>query len=322
MDSNQPYTQQPNMPPPQMPGKPCKYCKQMIDARASVCPFCKRKQSQTSGCLLAVLLAILIPIAIIIFVVIGIGVAGSKKKSVTDSVAVETDVNDSEPDAETDGIKVDADETKESGSMSYEVTDTSFHYYQNSIGTYEYYGIVEITNTGTCDIYLKDCTFDLEDNDGHLLQSDDMMVSSCPDVIKPGEKGYFYNNLGATTIDESVSFDNGIKLVPNFKLEEARGDFVLYDVSDTEMREDDYGKVKVTGRVTNNTDEDDSMCYVEFIFRDANGKALFIFGTNVMGLDAGTTKSFDASALFSDDSISMEDIASYDVVAAKMYYQF
>ena len=35
--------------------KQCKYCKQMIDKKASVCPFCRKKQS-SSGCLIVILL--------------------------------------------------------------------------------------------------------------------------------------------------------------------------------------------------------------------------------------------------------------------------
>lgn len=291
--------------------KPCKHCRQMIDKRATVCPYCRKKQGNL-GCLIAILVVVSLPLLLLILA--SMGTRTRDEGSTTIQPTNQSVQNESQSE-------VSVTETTQSD-FSYEVTDTSFHYYQNSIGKYEYYGIVEITNTGTSSIYMKDCTFDLEDNDGHLLQSDDMMVSSCPYVIKPGEKGYFYNNIGATTIDDSVSLDNGIQLVPNFKLEKATGDAVVYEVSDTEMREDDYGYIKVTGRVTNNTEENDSMCYVQFIFRDVNGKALFAFGTNVMGLDAGTTQSFDASAMFSDDSINKDDIASFDAVAMKMYYQF
>ena len=57
---------------------------------------------------------------------------------------------------------------------------------------FEYDAIVEIKNTGTSNIYLKDAKFEIEDASGHLIQSDEYSVSNCPDVIKPGEKGYIY----------------------------------------------------------------------------------------------------------------------------------
>ena len=75
----------------------------------------------------------------------------------------------------------------------YEITHTTFVHYTNSIDIEEYCGIIEIKNTGSSCLYLKDCTFDFEDDDGHLLQAD-KMISTAPDVIAPGEYGYFFND--------------------------------------------------------------------------------------------------------------------------------
>lgn len=330
MNNNQNYQnmyQQPQQPQfqQQIPMKPCKHCKQMIQVNATVCPYCKKKQ-KSSGCLIAFIVIAIIWLLIgcfLFFVIIGLAV--TKNESNTSSTTLEeSSVIETIDITEAESKPIETEiESGNSNEKLYEVTDTTFHYYQNSIGSYEYYGIVEITNTSDKNLYLDSCVFDLEDDNGHLLQSDNW-ISNCPSIIKPGEKGYFYNNIGSTYIDENVSFDNGVNLVPNFKVEPAyeSAEIVDYDVSDTEMREDDYGYTKITGRVTNNTSEDDSMCYVEFIFRDASGKVLFIFGTNVMDLTAGSTRSFDASAMFSDDSIKKEDIASYEVIARKYYYQF
>ena len=305
------YNQNPNPQQPNGMMKPCKHCRQMIDKRATVCPYCRKKQGNL-GCLIAILVVVSLPLLLLIMA--SMGTRTRDEGSTTIQPTNQSVQNESQSE-------VSVTETAQSD-FSYEVTDTSFHYYQNSIGKYEYYGIVEITNTGSANIYLDDCTFDLEDNDGHLLQSDNFMISACPEVVKPGEKGYFYNNIGSTSIDDSISLENGVNLVPNFKIESAYGESVDYEVTDTEMREDDYGYTKITGRVTNNTDEDDSMCYIEFLFKDANGKVLFIFGTNVMDLTAGSTKSFDASAMFTDESINKDDIASYEVIARKHYSQF
>ncbi|MBQ8921949.1 MAG: zinc ribbon domain-containing protein [Oscillospiraceae bacterium] len=243
--------------------------------------------------------------------------AGSKKKN-QDSGSVTIESGGS---SDSSGSANQSSAASSASGFSYEITDTDFQYYTNSIGSVEYYGYVEITNTGSTNIYLKDCTFDLEDNDGHLLQSDNF-ISSCPDIIAPGEKGYFYNGIGASGIDDSVSLDNGIKLVPQYKLEEATGSIVDYQVSDTDMRTDDYGYVKITGRVTNNTDEDDSMLYVQFLFYDSSGKVLAISGTTILDLTAGSTQSFEGSTMFANDTVSIENVAEYKVIARKTYYQW
>lgn len=233
-----------------------------------------------------------------------------------------------------DSVKIDSNGSTEAGSSSakesnseakaeikYEITDTSFEYYTNSIGNVEYYGFVEITNTGNCDIYLDNCTFDLEDNDGHLLQSDSY-ISSCPNVISPGEKGYFYNSIGSTYIDKGVSFDNGVKLVPQIKLTQAKGKPTSYPVSDVTVRAGDYGDVKVTGRVENTSDKDISYLYVNIIFYDANGKVIAISGTSITDIGAGMKGSFDASTMYGNDNLKLENIANTEVIAEDMYLQF
>lgn len=261
--------------------------------------------------------------AVVLLSLFGSALSGDKNKSEgSTTITAATDSNTAQPENSDNGSTVveDSGGSSSAKQMAYEITDTSFNYYTNSIGRVNYYGYVEISNTGGTNIYLKDCTFDLEDNDGHLLQSDSF-ISNCPDVIAPGEKGYFYNSLGATQIDKDVSLDNGIKLVPNYKLEEARGDIVDYDISDTALRQDNFGNPKVTGRITNTSDEDIGLIYVQVLFKDATGKVLAIQGTNVTDVSVGSTASFEASTAFRED-FAFEDIAEFDVIARKYHYQF
>lgn len=73
--------------------KICKYCRSQIDDKASVCPFCQRKQSDAGGALMVV-------IAVLLFVFIGIpfsvgfinGLTGKSRKSEisTEKVSVES----------------------------------------------------------------------------------------------------------------------------------------------------------------------------------------------------------------------------------------
>lgn len=210
---------------------------------------------------------------------------------------------------------------KKNSDPEYEITDSGLEYHRNSIGDVEYYGFVEITNTGKGNIYLSDCTFDLEDDDGHLLQSDDF-ISKCPYIIRPGEKGYFFNNIGSALLDDGVSTSNGIHLVPQISLKSTEAEPVEYDVSDTDIRKDNYGGIKITGRVTNNTEDDDSFVSVRIIFYDNSGKVIGITSTTIDDLDAGSTVSFDTSTMFDTMDISIESVADYKVVAQAEYYQW
>lgn len=204
---------------------------------------------------------------------------------------------------------------------SYEEKLISFNYYKNSIGSVEYYGIVEITNTGKTDLYLADCTFDLEDNNGHLLQSDSF-VSSCRNVIGPGEKGYFYNGLGGNLMDDGVDISNGVKLVPDCTVKEAKGRPHTYQVVDTDFKKGSYGYPTITGRVVNDTNEDVSYMYINFIFYDKSGKILGITGTSVTDIKAGKKGSFDCSLMYCDDAVTFENVAKYEIVAEDSYYQW
>lgn len=256
---------------------------------------------------------------VVAVVLIGIIFGGNKSSSSSEHISPNSS-NDEPAATQSEGSDASDDETQEENAgMSYQVTDTSFNYYTNSIGDIEYYGFVQIQNTGTTNIYLEDCKFDLEDNDGHLLQTDDM-ISTCPDIIAPGETGYFYNSFGS--IDEGVSLDNGVNLVPNYTVEEASGDIVDYDLSDLDFRAGDLGYPTVTGRITNNTTRDDSYLYVNVVFYDANGKTLAVTGTSVTDLNAGSTVSFECPCYFMDDNANMSTIADYKVIARRMYMQF
>lgn len=206
----------------------------------------------------------------------------------------------------------------------YEITHTTFTHSTNSLDKEKYCGVIEIKNTGECCIYLKDCAFDFEDDDGHLLQSD-KLISSAPDVIAPGEYGYFFHD---GLLDDGISLDNGINLVPNFTVEvcdKGEAAIVDYNVSDLDLRENDYGMgLKVTGRVENNTEEDTSSIdvMVVAVFFDSDGEILDIGFTYADEMSAGGKTSFEVSTMLGNRDVSVDDVAEYKVFARQMYLQF
>lgn len=224
-----------------------------------------------------------------------------------------------------DGDTKDTEETTTTQAKAeYEITHTTFTHYTNSIGREEYCGVVEIKNTGSSYIYLNDCTFDFEDDDGHLLQSD-KMITKAPDVVAPGENGYFFES---GLLDEGVSLENGINLVPNFSVDicDKGADAVIdYEVTDLDLRNNDYDMgVKVTGRVVNNTTEDTNSIDVMIIavFYDSNGEILDIGFTYADEMSAGGKASFEISTLFGNEAVSTETVADYKVIARHTYMQF
>lgn len=207
----------------------------------------------------------------------------------------------------------------------YEITKTAFYHSESGIGKEKYTGILEIKNTGSSYLYLKDCKFDFEDDDGHLLETDKLVVGA-PNVIAPGECGYFYSD---GFLDGNTSLENGINLVPNFTVDvckKGKDAVVEYEVSDLDIRDDDYGMgVRVTGRVTNGTSEDTNSLDVMIIavFYDSDGEIIEAGCIYADAMSAGGTTSFEYTTLTSgNDDLSTETVADYKVYARKSYLQF
>lgn len=201
----------------------------------------------------------------------------------------------------------------------YEVTYSNARAYTNSIGTTWVQAIVEIENTGSENLYLSSGAYDLEDADGSLIASQSM-VSTFPDVIAPGEKGYMYEE---TTLDE-YSGDGNLKIIPRPDVKAAKVDLIRYNISDITVKDDQFSGVKVMGRIENQTSEStDGMVYIVAFFRNAEGTPIgsaFTILTEDVG--AGDKIGFEFSGLSLPDDVTADAITSYDVIAYPMQMQF
>lgn len=251
----------------------------------------------------------------------------AEEDSKTQEVVEDSDDSIEEPEEEVlqpVGVEQEERGIEENNSgegINYSVKDPIFYTYGDESGDVFYQFMQEITNSGDGPLYLKSCQIDIVDSGGHLIETEDFL-SSCPDVIRPGEKGYFYNSIGSLMLNESVRNADSINVVPHIDVVESDENPVEYEVSDTSLTKDTIGFPCVMGRVTNNTGEDDSLLYVNVIFYNKNGEVIFISGVNVIDLHAGETKSFECSTIGIPDNITYEDIANYEVIARKMHYQF
>ena len=179
---------------------------------------------------------------------------------------------------------------------------------------YYYDAIVEVENTGSTNIYLTGLAFDIEDDSGHLVQSDSM-ISTCPDVIRAGEKGYLYNS---SFLNDEADIHH-IHLVPQYIVKTTAENQLDYEVSDVSFKDDTFG-LTTTGRITNQTDEDDSYVYVEVIYYDKDQHVLGITGTSVTDLFAGRTVSFEISSVGLHGNLKASDVSYYHIYARKTFW--
>ncbi len=225
-----------------------------------------------------------------------------------------------EQTSKSNGTQVSEGPKKEEEKVSYQIT------YQNSeirrndlLDSISFYAIVEIENTGNVNLNLKDASFDFEDADGSLLATNSsILVSSDPDIIAPGEKGYFYCN--GVPLSGNIDENTYYVLKPNLTVEKTKREFWRYELSDLSITEGDlFSPLSVIGRITNNTEKEDSLVWIPCVLYGKDNTPIAAFGTNVTELQAGETRSFDISAVnLAGMDLELSDVADYKVFAGKV----
>ncbi|MBR7033426.1 MAG: FxLYD domain-containing protein [Clostridia bacterium] len=221
----------------------------------------------------------------------------------------------SEKQIETTLDPVESSNNSSEEKEDYSIGETNVSVWQDSIETEWVKVAVPVTNTGNANLYLETGTIDIEYSDGSLAQTLSM-VSVYPQVIAPGETAYYFEETMYDGTDTE-----GLKLVPHVKAEKAKVDLIRFEVSDLQLKDEDFFGVKVIGRVMNNTDKDESMVYVVANLFDAEGKLIGQqFDILTDSLAAGDKIGFETSYLSSDLEVS--DVANYEVIAFPYQYQW
>ena len=202
--------------------------------------------------------------------------------------------------------------------IQYEITYKNVVSWVNSIGTTWVQVIAEITNTGTAPIYLSSSSYDLEDSNGQIIASK-QYISTYPDVIKSGEKGYLYDE---TTLENTI---NGVlSVIPRIKAKPAKVPCIRYEVSEISITDTDFFGPKMVGRIKNSTTNDeDGTIYVVAILYDSNKKPIGVLLDLIYeDLPAGEKIGFEATSLSLPENVTSNSIDSYLVIAYPNQYQF
>lgn len=207
-------------------------------------------------------------------------------------------------------------EDKKEEEADYEVGEGFAEVWTNSINTKRIRVAVPVKNTGSVNLYLSSCSIDVENKDGEIIDTIDY-VNVYPQIIKPGETAYYYEE---TRYDGKDTKD--IKVVPNVDVEKATVDCIRYSISEDKVKTEKYGRTSLLGRVENTTDVDGSNVYVTVNYFDKDGKFLsqqFTILDN--DLKAGAKKGFETSPLNAYE-FKPGDVGSYEVYAYPHQYQF
>lgn len=220
---------------------------------------------------------------------------------------------------ETKSVETEPVKESEPQRAAYAITYTSAKVWVNSIGSTRVQTIVEITNVGSENLYLSSGSYDLEDSDGNLIASR-KMVSTYPEVLAPGEKGYMYEE---TSLD-NYGGDGNLTVLPRPDVERAKVELIRYNVTDLDVSDGKYRGVKVLGRVENTTSKTkDGMIYIVAFFYDANGIPIgsdFTIVTET--LEPGAKIGFELSGFSLPEYVNSDTVASAIVYAYPYQFQF
>ena len=170
---------------------------------------------------------------------------------------------------------------------SYEISDSIICAYENpSVRSgYSYDAYVEITNTGDSNIYAKDMSFSIQDEDGNVVMVDPD-ISVFPVIIQPGEKGYIFNQFGKELLGVTSS-EQTLSLVPTFAVVNAENVAHTYPVS--EFSAERVGSQYVlSGSVMNDTDEVVPSMYVMIATYGSDGRCNGLTGQFVENVGANS----------------------------------
>ena len=199
---------------------------------------------------------------------------------------------------------------------NYAITYEYFSVFEE-YGNTKYQAIIEIENTSSGNLYLGNATFDIYDLSGKIVASE-TLISSDPDVIAPGEKGYFYSNGGYL---DDVPMGQ-YTMIPTIKVKKSTLQAKRYPVANTSIKESRYGNVNIVGTVTNDTAKDESLLWLAFVLYDQSGYPIGVYGTNLLDFDAGKTIGFEGNGTFLPDYVTFNRVSSYEVIASPIQYQF
>ena len=187
--------------------------------------------------------------------------------------------------------------TSEATELTIEQVDAKCVAFKGYFGNPTVSAYVAFKNTSDRPIKLQNASIDYEDDDGKLI-STDTMPNCIPESIKPGQIGYFYSYYHDLT---DVDLSNGLSFKPNATIVEANG-FYEIEVSDVSVNtSNNLLDVKVIGRGTNNTGQEQSLAEPGAVFFDKDNNVVgFCYGIETF--PAGQTKSFEISGdMLSED---------------------
>lgn len=196
---------------------------------------------------------------------------------------------------------------------SFKVTDQRLNVYRNRAEEFWGQVITAVQNTGDAPIYLQDSTFHITDAEGKSLASD-TTVSAYPQIVAPGETGYYY----AETYLETESAE-GLTLEFTPQVSVSAQQAVTYTVENPDLQDSRYGGMELCVTLSNSAAQDTRHYCVAVLLFDAEGKLLGQFyDVPSVKVPAGGSAVLELSSYMLPDTVTKAEIADYRILAYEL----
>ncbi len=196
---------------------------------------------------------------------------------------------------------------------SFKVTDQRLNVYRNRAEEFWGQVIAVVQNTGDAPIYLQNSTFHITDAEGKSLASD-TTVSAYPQIVAPGETGYYY----AETYLETESAE-GLMLEFTPQVSVSAQQAVAYTVENPDLQDSRYGGMELRVTLSNSTAQDTRHYCVAVLLFDAEGKLLGQFyDVPSVKVPAGGSAVLELSSYMLPDTVTKAEIADYRILAYEL----
>ena len=196
---------------------------------------------------------------------------------------------------------------------SFKVTDQRLNVYRNRAEEFWGQVISAVQNTGDAPVYLQDSTFHITDAEGKSLASD-TTVSAYPQVVAPGETGYYY---AETYLETESAEELMLEFTPQVSVSAQQA--VAYTVENPDLQDSRYGGMELRVTLSNSTAQDTRHYCVAVLLFDAEGKLLGQFyDVPSVKVPAGGSAVLELSSYMLPDTVTKAEIADYRILAYEL----
>ncbi len=196
---------------------------------------------------------------------------------------------------------------------SFKVTDQRLNVYRNRAEEFWGQVIAAVQNTGDAPIYLQNCTFHITDAEGKSLASD-TTVSAYPQIVAPGETGYYYTE---TYLETEVAEGLTLEFTPQVSVSAQQA--VAYTVENPDLQDSRYGGMELRVTLSNSTAQDTRHYCVAVLLFDAEGSLLGQFyDVPSVKVPAGGSAVLELSSYMLPDTVTKAEIADYRILAYEL----